>query len=638
MEIGPAERGQRPVRIANCSGMFIKFLSHGFTLTGSATGAMSDPGYQMLRQIEGGPIDFVTGDYLAEINIAANAEKYKNGIHPGYEPTARDGLKLSLDALNEKRVKVVINGGAQNPEGLAREVNGWIKEKNLDLTVAYVYGDNLIGRVDQLLRGKDGKLHHLDEENSGIHYARNTGNFLDNPKKPIVSANAYLGARAIRKGLEEGADIVVCGRVADASPVIGAAQWWSNWKSDDYDYLAGALIAGHLIECSAYVTGANFAGFYKYLIEQVIDVGFPIAEISSSGECDITKHDCYKGFVTEDTVKCQLLYELQGSAYLNSDVKAILTHVKVEEAGKNRVHVSGIKGLPPPPTTKFAVFYKGGYQCEYTQNATGYATSRKWDLLEAQTKDNLKKFGVLEKFDILEFQRVGTPEPNPRSQLASTTYMRVFAQAEEPTTLQLLLKAGMEYGMQHFLGLHGSLDFRTAIPMPFLAYFPAILDQGEIEEGVKILGKDGTEKTFPAGHPSKYELLGPRENYETTDPVSIEVFGPTRTVPLGDIALARSGDKGANVNIGLFVHTDEEWVWFRSYMTKERMKQLIGDDWQDWFFLERIEMPHIRAVHFVCYGILGRGVSSSSRLDQLGKGFGEFIRDRYVDVPVRFFE
>lgn len=194
-------------------------------------------------------------------------------------------------------------------------------------------GDNLINEIKDVK--EKGLPPHLDSDNSEVMVADHALDILKSDE-PIVSANVYLGAREIVKGLEEGADIIIAGRVADASPVIGAARYWYSWHDTDFDALAGALIAGHLIECSGYVTGSNFAGFYEYPLDQLYDLTFGIAEVEKDGTCVITKHDAKKGFVTEDTVKCQFLYELQGNIYLNSDVKAILDEVQVKAEDKNR--------------------------------------------------------------------------------------------------------------------------------------------------------------------------------------------------------------------------------------------------------------------------------------------------------------
>jgi hypothetical protein len=176
---------------------------------------------------------------------------------------------------------------------------------------------------------------------------------------------------------------------------------------------------------------------------------------------------------------------------------------------------------------------------------------------------------------------------------------------------------------------------RTLEPKPFLGYYPAIIFQNELEEAVTFLGC--SPQRFVVGPPKVTEPLAPRDNYETTNPVPLSHFGPTELRPLGDIALARSGDKGANINFGVYVQTAEQWDWLRSFLTREKMKELMGKDWKEWFFIERVEMPHIHAVHFVIYGPLGRGVSSSRLLDSLGKGFSEFIRAVHVPIPTKLF-
>jgi hypothetical protein len=265
-----------------------------------------------------------------------------------------------------------------------------------------VGGDNLVDRARELIV-KDGKIPHLDSVNSKVQLSKGSEDFLSDPGKPIVSANAYLGFRAITRGLQGGSDIIICGRVADASPVIAAAQWWHGWSNEAYDELAGAFLAGHLIECSTYSTGANFSGFFKYNTEELLNLAPPIAEIHDNGDTVITKPDALHGHVTEDTIRCQLVYELQGNIYLNSDVKADLTNVSVKQQAENRVFVSGAKGYPPPPTTKLAVFYRGGYQSELLINACGYAVDKKYDLTEAQLKSKLKEYGVLDDFDLLTF-------------------------------------------------------------------------------------------------------------------------------------------------------------------------------------------------------------------------------------------
>ncbi|KAJ5144624.1 DUF1446 domain-containing protein [Penicillium atrosanguineum] len=586
----------RPVRVANCSGY------HG------------DPAFEMYRQATLGDVDFITGDYLAEVNLANNAQAWRNGKHPGYEPTAWDGLRQTIDVIAQKGIRVV-------------------SEKNLKLRVAYLSGDDLYPALGPNMPTTKEKLRHLDSVNTSTVPAELTYAFLDNGGVPVpmVSAHAYLGARGIVDGLRQGADIIICGRVADASPVIAAAWFWHDWSDTNYDELAGSLIAGHLIECSAYVTGGNFAGFDKYELDNLVAPGFPIAEIATNGSCVIAKHPGTDGFINVDTIRCQFLYELQGNTYLNSDVSAHIADVRVEKVGEDRVSVSGIRGSPPPSTTKCAVFYQGGYEAQLLLNATGYGTAKKWDLLERQLRHFIP-VETMNDLETLEFQRVGVPAQNPCSQLESTTYLRVFITSRNEKTVAVVAKAMGNISLKHFSGFHASLDMRTAIPRPFLAYYPAMIKQSDINETINFI--DGFDKipSFGTGHPPRYEELGIRDNYDPKNPQMYTCN--TRQMRLGDIALGRSGDKGGNLNVGFFPTNPAHWPWLQGYLTRERMRQLLGKDWHDSFFIERVEFPHIHAVHFVVYGVLGRGVSSSSRLDGFGKGFLDYVRDKFVEVPV----
>jgi hypothetical protein len=243
---------------------------------------------------------------------------------------------------------------------------------------------------------------------------------------------------------------------------------------------------------------------------------------------------------------------------------------------------------------------------------------------------------MLEKFDILEFQVCGVPKENPRTQLESTTYLRIFSEAATPEPGLALLGVIGEYAMQHFSGFHNSMDMRTGIPRSFLSFYPALYPQDGLKCAVNMLSPSGeVAHREETRHPVKYEKLEQRDSYDTTDPVELSSFGPSRTARLGDITLARSGDKGGNCNFGIYVRDPEAWPWLRSFLSRQKMQELIQGDWQDGYFLERVEFPKIMAVHFVVYGILGRGVSGSSRLDALGKGFAEYVRDKWVEIPTK---
>lgn len=302
----------------------------------------------------------------------------------------------------------------------------------------------------------------------------------------------------------------------------------------------------------------------------------------------------------------------------------------------------GIRGAPPPPTTKLAIFYRDGYQSEILVNATGYATTEKWDVYERMMRFGLKRRGILDKFDVLEFQRVGVPQPNPRSQLQSTTYMRIFAEASDPSINIGLAQTMSEFFMQHFSGFHHSMDQRFALPRPYLSYYPALYPQSSLHTAIHILSPSSAPSTTRTTPPPHFAPLTPRENYDTASPTPLSSFGPTQPTRLGDIVLARSGDKAGNANIGFFVSgahaSARAWAWLRSFLTRARLAQLLGDDWDAAYHVERVEFAGIGAVHFVVYGILGRGVSGSARLDGLGKGVADYLRDKVVEVPVALLE
>ncbi|KAJ3960598.1 hypothetical protein N0V92_002739 [Colletotrichum tropicale] len=534
--------------------------------------------------------------------MANNAEAYAQGKHNGYEETAWEGLLQAIDAIADKRIKVAINGGALNPGGLASKVADLVRERGYDLKVAYVSGDNILPKLGKHMpQQKEEALAHLDSANQHVTLTSESFMFTKKDREPreIVSANAYLGAHAIYEALQKGADIVICGRASDASPVIACAWYWWSWNNTSYDELAGALVAGHLIECSAYVTGGNFSGFENFDLDHFVNPGFPIAEISQDGTCIITKHADTGGMVTVDTCRSQLLYELQGNAYLNSDVKAYLDGVVMGQVEENRIRVSGVRGAPPPDTTKLAVFYKGGYELQALFNATGHSYERKAALFEKQIR-GLIGDDILKDFDVLEFQRIGVPATNPMNQNSNTIYIRVFAQSTKADALNAINRAH------------------------------------DLEERFHFVNPDGTTTSYNTTPPPKFEDLGDRESYDTQAPVQIQ--GDLKTVRLGQVAHGRSGDKGANLNFGLYVQTQAQWDWLRSYVSRAKVQEMMGDDWQADFSIERVEFPGIFAVHFVVYGILGRGVSSSKRLDGFGKGFIDYFRDKEVEVPVSILD
>ncbi len=313
------------LRVANCSGFY-----------GDRFSAASE-------MVEGGPIDVLTGDYLAELTMAILWRNRVRDPESGYATTFLRQMEEVLPTCIERSIRVVSNAGGLAPAILAGRLSELAERLGLDARIAHVEGDDLITRVGEL-----GPLPNLD-----------TGEDLPPDVEPLT-ANAYLGCWGIAAALGAGADLVVTGRVTDAALVMGPAAWRFGWGPDDLDALAGALVAGHVIECGTQCTGGNFSFFTE--IPGLEHPGFPIVEVEQDGSFVVTKHPGTGGAVTVETVTAQLLYEIGGPRYLNPDVTARFDTIRLVGDGPDRVRVEGVRGEPPPPTVKVALNYLGGYR------------------------------------------------------------------------------------------------------------------------------------------------------------------------------------------------------------------------------------------------------------------------------------
>jgi hypothetical protein len=555
---------------------------------GSVSSTTGDNPHAMARMVKHGAVDVIIGDWLSEMNIAWNAIVKQQNPDLGYERGFLEQLEECLDDIVAQNLKVISNAGALNTRSLVREVRKLCKSRGYNVTIAAVLGDDVPDIVDQLGRGRNG-FSHLDHEDKHLD---------DWELKPICGA-AYIGCRGIVEALNSGAQIIICGRCTDASPLMGVSAWYFQWSEDDYDAMAGALVAGHLTECGPYVTGANFTGF-KEILDDLVDLTFPIAEINSKGETVITTLSVGGGRVTEDTVRVQILYELQGHLYLNPDVVADLSQIKVEaEPGKlDRVRVSGVKGLPPPPTTKVMFAAPGGYQAEANFYLNGLDIEDKVKMMRQQLDFIFKDH----KFSKLSIELYGTSPDDPVSQQAGTVFFRIFAQARRAEDISATKFKIPIYAlrMQAYPGYHMNLDFRTMDPKPFMEIFPAIIQQDTIKIQVELGDSDQLIDIPPPRKTAEYSRIRP--SYETANAVDLTSFGRTRKVPLGSIVHARSGDKADNSNIGLFCRSqyDDEYEWLKTFLTVERLKMLLGDDWYKGDTsrrVERVEFVGIKAVH-----------------------------------------
>jgi hypothetical protein len=583
-----------PIRIANASGFYGDFLP------------------AMREVAHGGPVDVITGDYLAELTMLILWKARRKDPSAGYARTFLTQLEQVLGTALDRGIKIVTNAGGLNPSGLAERVHELAARLGLSPKVAWIDGDDLTPRLDELLAaGHD--LAHAD-----------SGRPLRGSGIAPLTASAYIGGWGITEALAGGADIVITPRVTDASLVTGPAAWWHGWERTHFDQLAGALVAGHVIECGPQATGGNYC--FPQEITTQGRLGYPIAEVAADGSSVITKHPGTGGVVSAGTVTAQLLYEVGGPAYQNPDVVAHFDTIQLTQQGPDRVEISGTKGSAPSGSLKVAINYSGGYRNTMTLVLTGLDIESKAASAQAQLFEAL---GGKERFDEVDVRLLRFDQPDAPANVQATAHLQITVKDKDS---QL---AGRQFsGAAVGLYLGGYAGFHTTTPptdaSEFGVYWPTLVPADVVTQRVML--PDGTFRVIAHTAPA-----GPAASAETSNgtspslPVGSAQAGETISAPLGLICGARSGDKGGNANVGLWTRTDDEYAWLRSYLTTQRFRQLLPE--AAGLPIQRYEMPNLRAVNFVVVGLLGDGVASSTRPDPQAKGLGEFLRSRHVDLP-----
>jgi len=583
------------IRIANCSGFY-----------GDRLAAARE-------MVEGGPIDFLTGDYLAELTLLILWRMKQKDPSAGYARTFLEQMEQVLGACLDRGIKVVTNAGGLNPAGLAARMRELADRLGLQARIAHIEGDDLLPRLPELMaRGE--KLAHLD-----------TGVPLAQAGVQPIAANAYLGAWGIVQALDTGADVVICPRVTDASLVVGPAAWRFRWARDDWDRLASAVVAGHILECGAQATGGNYSFFQEVPGLQpgrpVRHPGFPIAEMHQDGSFIVTKHEGTGGLVSVGTVTAQLLYEIAGPRYLNPDVVARFDTIQLHQEGPDRVLVTGVRGEPAPDTTKVCINYLGGFRNTMTFVLTGLDIEDKARLAEETL---FAELGGKEQFDEVSVQLTRSDKPDPPTNEEAGALLRVTVKSKDPNKVGRAFSAAVvEMALANYPGFH--MTSGPSSESPYGVYWPALVPLDAIEEVVVADNGSRIPVEHPRSRPSPPVQPAPAA-------VATAPAGPTQRLPLGTVFGARSGDKGGNANVGVWARSDAGYAWLASYLTIQRFKELIPEA-QD-LDVERYELPNLRALNFVVRGLLGEGVSSSTRPDPQAKSLGEYLRARLVDLPV----
>ena len=558
------------VRIGNCSGFY-----------GDRLAAMRE-------MLEGGELDYLTGDYLAELTMLILARDRAKNPDLGYAKTFLRQLEDSLGLALDKGVKIVANAGGLNPGALATAVRALAERLGLTVNVAHVEGDDLVARADEFGFGTP------------------------------LAANAYLGAWGIVECLNAGADVVVTGRVTDASVIVGPAAAHFGWTRTDYDALAGAVAAGHIIECGAQATGGNFAFFTE--VPDLDHPGFPIAEIAADGSSVITKHPGTGGLVSTDTVTAQLLYEIAGARYPNPDVTLRVDSIELSGEAPDRVRVSGVRGEAPPPTLKVSLNSIGGFRNATSFVLTGLDIEAKAELIRSQLESHLPVRPAE-----LQWTLARTDHPDADTEEAASALLHCVVRDRDPKIVgRQFSSAAVELALASYPGFTS-----TAPPgdgQVYGVFTPGYVDATAVPH-VAVLA-DGTRVVIDP--PAETTPVEPAAAPELPAPIE---SGPTVRAPLGRIAGARSGDKGGSANVGVWVRTDPEWHWLAHTLTVEKLRELLPET--AGLPVTRHLLPRLRAVNFVIEDILGQGVAYQARFDPQAKGLGEWLRSRHVDIPER---
>ncbi|HEY2792590.1 MAG TPA: acyclic terpene utilization AtuA family protein [Micromonosporaceae bacterium] len=573
-----------PLRVANCSGFF------------------GDRPSAARELLDGADFDVLTGDWLAELTMLILARQRAKNPAAGYARTFLTMLEDVLGTCVQRGIPIVANAGGLNPAGCATAVSALAARLGLSVTVGSVDGDDLLPKVPDLLAA--GRLSSLSGD--ALHLSG-----------PALVANAYLGGWGIASCLSRGANVVVTGRVTDAALTIGPAAWAFDWARDDWDALAGALVAGHIIECGAQATGGNYS-FADRDAPGMTRPGFPIAEINPDGSSVITKPRGSDGVVNRDTVTAQLLYEVGPARYLNPDVTARLDTIELVDDGPDRVLVRGVRGEPPPERLKVSLAVDGGFRNAMMLGITGTDPVGKARLAEREIWDQIP--GGRYAFEEVSVELLGRPADDMAGQPAATCLLRIaVAGTDRALVGRTFSSAVIATGLSSYAGLYTAGPPSDATS--FARYVPALVPADACAVTATV-GESVVSIEHTPGRPSHADVVSAPRTLVAT---------PVARVPLARLIGARSGDKGGDANVGVWCSHDAVYAWLESYLDVARMRELLPET--AGLTITRHPLPNLRAINFVIERFLGDGVASCLRFDAQAKGLAEYLRSRVVDVP-----
>lgn len=598
---------------------------------GNAGGYWGDDLDALYRQLQGGKLDYVTLDFLAEITMSILQKQRSRNPDLGYATDFVEQMRTCLPALGRPRTRIISNAGGINPLGCARQIEKMAHQSGLQIRIGVVSGDDLMERLDELLE-KGIPLRNLE-----------TGQDLEEIRNRVESANAYLGAEPVIRALQEGAELIVTGRVTDTGITVAPPAFEFGWSLQDWDRLAAAVMAGHILECGAQATGGNLTDWRD--VPSFLNMGYPIAEFLPDGTFVVTQHPGSGGQVTRKTVTEQLVYEMGDPRnYITPDVIADFSTLTLAEAGPNRVQVSGARGGPRPEHLKVSIAYQDGYKAHGT--------------LIVSRPEAVDKCRALA--DILWKQLALDCEETSTELVGYNACHRRLVPSFDPPEILLRLgvrdhdRAKVEEFAKKFTSLLLSATPAVAIVgsrprvQDVVAYWPCLVPASEITPEVTILdtgksyripwtpldstGAGSNEQGRPAG-----PATGPPPLDRTQQPAPAAgrlspgiSHTPTVRVPLLRLCYGRSGDKGDTCNIGLVARSRETYAWLCRELTASRVKEYFGDICRG--EVERFEVPNLLALNFLLHHSLGGGGTVSLRIDPQGKTLAAALLMMQVEV------